>query len=171
MVDRRSLPALGHGGCFDVAGVVVGVEEVRFVLPDGVGKRGAVDAGRERGYMVEGVAGNYARQFWGCRLAAPAPFCLWWPSFRGNLWFGGSSLRRGKGSRIGAAAVRALGPCHEFHFRDPGGIFLATRGVSSGMLVGDVVHLLLTAAVSTGVWLRSPRPHAAGLRGIFGFPL
>ena len=32
-----------------------------------------------------------------------------------------------------------------------GGIFLATRGVSSGMLVGDVVHLLLTAAVSTGV--------------------
>ena len=63
MVDRRSLPALGHGGCFDVAGVVVGVEEVRFVLPDGVGKRGAVDAERERGYMVEGVVGNYARQF------------------------------------------------------------------------------------------------------------
>ena len=54
MVDRRSLPTLGHGGCFDVVGVVVGVEEVRFVLPDGVGKRGAVDAGRERGYMVGG---------------------------------------------------------------------------------------------------------------------
>ena len=52
-----------------------------------------------------------------------------------------------------------------------GGIFLAARGVSSGMLVGDVVHLLLTAAISTGVWLRSPRPRAAGLRGIFGFPL
>ena len=52
-----------------------------------------------------------------------------------------------------------------------GGIFLATRGVSSGMLVGDVVHLLLTAAVSTGVWLRSPRPRAAGLWSIFGFPL
>ena len=44
-----------------------------------------------------------------------------------------------------------------------GGIFLATRGVSSGMLVGDVVHLLLVAAVSTGVWLRRPRPRAAGL--------
>ena len=121
--------------------------------------------------MVEGVAGNYARQFWDCRLAAPAPFCLWWPSFRGSLWFGGRSLRRGKGSRTGAAAARALGPCHEFHFRGPGGIFLATRGVSSGMLVGDVVHLLLTAAISTGVWLRSPRPRAAGLRGIFGLPL
>jgi hypothetical protein len=32
-----------------------------------------------------------------------------------------------------------------------GGIFLATRGFSSGMLVGDVVHLLLTAAIATGV--------------------
>ena len=146
--------------------------EVRFVLPDGVGKRGAVDAERERGYMVEGVAGNYARQFWDCRLAAPAPFCLWLPSFRGSLWFGGRSLRRGKGSRIGAAAVRTLGPCHEFHFRGPGGVFLATRGVSSGMLVGDVVHLLLTAAVSTGVWLWRPCPRAAGLRSLtVGFPL
>jgi hypothetical protein len=52
-----------------------------------------------------------------------------------------------------------------------GGIFLAARGVSSGVLVGDVVHLLLTAAVSTGVWLRSPRPRAARLWSIFGFPL
>ena len=52
-----------------------------------------------------------------------------------------------------------------------GGIFLATRGVSSRLLVGDVVHLLLTAAISTGVWLRSPRPCAAGLRGIFGLSL
>ena len=52
-----------------------------------------------------------------------------------------------------------------------GGIFLATRGVSSRLLVCDVVHLLLTAAISTGVWLRSPRPCAAGLRGILGLPL
>jgi hypothetical protein len=52
-----------------------------------------------------------------------------------------------------------------------GGIFLAARGVSSGMLVGDVVHLLLAAAVSTGVWLRSPCPRAAGLWGIFWLPL
>ena len=122
MADRRSLPVLERGGCFDVAGVVVGVEEVRFVLPDGVGKRGAVDAGRERGYMVEEVAGNCARQFWGCRLAAPVPFCLWWPSFRGSLWFGGRSLRREKGNRIGAAAVApALDPCREFRFRGPEG--------------------------------------------------
>ena len=52
-----------------------------------------------------------------------------------------------------------------------GGILLAARGVSSGVLVGDVVHLLLIAAVSTGVWLRSPRPRAAGLWSIFGLPL
>ena len=52
-----------------------------------------------------------------------------------------------------------------------GGIFLAARGVSSGVLVGDVVHLLLIAAVPTGVWLRSPRPRAARLWSVFGFPL
>ena len=129
MADRQSLPALEHGGCFDVVGVVVGVGEVRFVLPDGVGKRGAVDAERERGYMVEGVAGNYARQFWDCRLAAPAPFCLWWPSSRGSLWSGGRSLRRGKGNRIGAAAVApALDPCREFRFRGPEGDSLGGEG-------------------------------------------
>src|SRR5688500_19403842 len=43
------------------------------------------------------------------------------------------------------------------------GIFLATRGVNSRLLVGDVVHLRLTAAISTRVWLRGPRPRAAGL--------
>src|SRR5688572_11258875 len=162
MVDRRSLLALGHGGCFGVAGVVVGVEEVRFVLPDDVGKRGAVDAERERGHMVEGVAGNYARQFWDCRLAAPSPFCLWWPSSRGSLWSGGRSLRRGKGNRTGAAAAApALDPCREFHFRGPGGDIPGGEGVSSRLLVDDVVDLLLTAAVSTGVWLRSPCPRAA----------
>jgi hypothetical protein len=52
-----------------------------------------------------------------------------------------------------------------------GGIFLAVRGLTSGVLVGDVVHLLLIVAVPTGVWLRSPCPRAAGLWSIFGFPL
>jgi hypothetical protein len=32
-----------------------------------------------------------------------------------------------------------------------GGIILAARGLTSGVLVGDVVYLLLTAAVPTGV--------------------
>jgi hypothetical protein len=52
-----------------------------------------------------------------------------------------------------------------------GGILLATRGVSNGVLVGDIVHLLLIATVPTGVRLRSPRPRAAGLWGIFWLPL
>jgi hypothetical protein len=76
-----------------------------------------------------------------------------------------------KDNRIGAAAARVPGPYREFHFRGPGGIFLAARGITSGVLVGNVVHLLLIAAVSTGVWLRSSRPRAAGLWSIFGFPL
>jgi hypothetical protein len=52
-----------------------------------------------------------------------------------------------------------------------GGILLAARGFASGVLVGDVVHLLLIAAILTGVCLRRPRPHAAGLRRVFRFPL
>jgi hypothetical protein len=32
-----------------------------------------------------------------------------------------------------------------------GGIILAARGLTSGVLVGDVVHLLLTAVVPVGV--------------------
>jgi hypothetical protein len=52
-----------------------------------------------------------------------------------------------------------------------GGILLAARGITSGVLVGDVVHLLLVVAFSARVWLRSPRPCAAGLWGIFGLSL
>jgi hypothetical protein len=48
---------------------------------------------------------------------------------------------------------------------------LSARGLASGVLVGNVVHLLLIAAVPTGVWLRRPRPRAAGLWSVFGFPL
>jgi hypothetical protein len=52
-----------------------------------------------------------------------------------------------------------------------GGILLAARGLTSGGLVGDIVHLLLITAVSAGVCLRGPRLSAAGLRGVFGLPL
>jgi hypothetical protein len=147
------------------------VGEVRFVLPDGVGKRGAVDAERGRGYMVEGVADKCVRRPLGCRPVAPVPSCLWWPLFLGSLLFDGRSLRRGRDSRIGAAAARVPGPYREFHLRGPGGILLAARGITSGVLVGDVVHLLLVTAVSAGVRLWSPRPRAAGLWSIFGLSL
>jgi hypothetical protein len=52
-----------------------------------------------------------------------------------------------------------------------GEILLAARGLTSGGLVGDVVHLLLIAAIPAGVYLRGPRPSAAGLRRVFGLPL
>jgi hypothetical protein len=52
-----------------------------------------------------------------------------------------------------------------------GGILLAARGLANGVLVGDVVYLLLTAVVPTGVCLRRPRPRMAGLRRVFGFSL
>jgi hypothetical protein len=99
------------------------------------------------------------------------PSCLWWPSSLGSLWFDGRSLRRETGSKIGAAVAHVPGPVREFRFRGPGGIILAARGLTSGVLVGNVVHLLLIAAVPTGVWLRSPRPRAAGLWSVFVFPL
>jgi hypothetical protein len=52
-----------------------------------------------------------------------------------------------------------------------GATILVARGLTSGVLVGDVVHLLLTAAVPTGVQRRRSRPRSAGLRRVFGFPL
>jgi hypothetical protein len=64
---------------------------------------------------------------------------------------GAHSLRRETSSKIGAAVALVLGPDHEFHCRGPGGIILAARGLTSGVLVGDVMYLLLTAAVPTGV--------------------
>ena len=48
---------------------------------------------------------------------------------------------------------------------------MTARGLAGGVLVGDVVHLLLIAAVPTGVCLRGPCPCAAGLRRVFGLPL
>jgi hypothetical protein len=53
----------GGGGFFAVAGGGGGGGEARFVPPGGVGMRGAAEAERGRGCMVEGVAGMRARQF------------------------------------------------------------------------------------------------------------
>jgi hypothetical protein len=124
------------------------VGEVRFVLPDGVGKRGAVDAERGRGYMVEGVPDKCVRRPLGCRPVAPMPSCLWWPSFLGSLLFGGCSLRRGRDSRIGAAAARVPGPYREFHLRGPGG-YSWRRGASPA---GCWLAMLCTCC-----WLRPSR--------------
>jgi hypothetical protein len=90
-------------------------------------------------------------QLLGCRLVAPETSCLWWPSFPGSPLLGAHSLCREINSKICAAVAPVLGPNHEFHCRGPGGIILAARGLTSGVLVGNVMHLLLTAAVPTGV--------------------
>jgi hypothetical protein len=110
-----------------------------------------VDVERGRGCMVVGVVDMCARQPLGCRLVAPETSYPWWPSFPGSPSLGARSLRCEIGSRICAAAAPVLGPDHEFHFRGPEGIILAARGLTSGVLVGDVMYLLLTAVVSTGV--------------------
>jgi hypothetical protein len=84
-------------------------------------------------------------------MVAPETSCPWWPLFPGIPSLGARSLRRETGSKICAAAAPVLGPDHEFHCRGPGGIILAARGLTSGVLVGNVMLLLLIATVPTGV--------------------
>jgi hypothetical protein len=93
----------------------------------------------------------YGRQLLGCRRVVPGTSCPWWPSFPGSPLLGARSLRRETGSKICAAATPVLGPDHTCHCRGPGGIILMARGLASGVLVGNIVHLLLTAAILTGV--------------------
>jgi hypothetical protein len=90
-----------------------------------------------------------ARQPLGYRLVAPETSCPWWPSFPGSPSLGARSLRRETCSKICAAPV--LGPDHGCHCRGPGGIILTARGLTSGVLVGNVMHLLLTMVVPAGV--------------------
>jgi hypothetical protein len=52
-----------------------------------------------------------------------------------------------------------------------GGIILTARGLAGGGLIGDVMHLLLIATVTTGVWLWRSCPCASGLWRVLGFPL
>jgi hypothetical protein len=91
------------------------------------------------------------RQLLGCRLVVPDTSCPWWPSFPGSPSLGARSLRHETGSKICAATAPVLGPDHECHCRGPRGIILMARGLAGGVLVGNVMHLLLTAAVPTGV--------------------
>jgi hypothetical protein len=51
------------------------------------------------------------------------------------------------------------------------GVLLATSCVSSGMLVGNGVHLLLVAVCPAGFGLRRSDPFSARLWGVLGLPL
>jgi hypothetical protein len=140
------------GGCLADAGAEVEVGVVRLVPPGDVGMRGWVDAGRGRGCMVVGGGVDMcARQLLGCQRVVPETSCPWWPSFSGNPSLGARSLRRETGNKICAVAAPVLGPDHACHCRGPGGIILTARGLAGGVLVGNIMHLLLTAAVPTGV--------------------
>jgi hypothetical protein len=110
-----------------------------------------VDVERGHGCMVVGDVDMCVRQLLGCRLVAPETSCPSWPSFPGSPSLDARSLCRETDSKICAVVAPVLGLDHKFHCRGPGGIILPARGLTSGVLVGDVMHLLLTAAVPTGV--------------------
>jgi hypothetical protein len=56
-------------------------------------------------------------------------------------------LRHETGSNIYVVAALVPGPGHACHCCGPRGIILTASGLAGGVLVGDVVHLLLTATV------------------------
>jgi hypothetical protein len=147
------------------------VGEVRFVPPGGVGMRGAVDAERGRGCMAEGLlicVSDNSRVVGWLRPCHPVSGGLrfWAVSCRVDAVF--AVEQAVKSARL---LRTSLAPTTSSVFVALGGILLAARGLASGVLVGDVVHLLLIAAVPTGVCLRGPRPRVAGLWSVFGFPL
>jgi hypothetical protein len=101
--------------------------------------------------VVVGGVDMCARQPVGCRLVASETSYPWWPSFSGNHSLGARSLRRGRGTKICVAVAPVLGPDHGCHCRSPRGIILTARGLTCGVLVGNVMDLLFTAVVPTGV--------------------
>jgi hypothetical protein len=52
-----------------------------------------------------------------------------------------------------------------------GRVFLMASSFSGWVLIGYVVHLLVTAAVTSGVWLRRLGLGSAGLWGVLRLPL
>jgi hypothetical protein len=153
MAYRRSLPASALVGDFGGvglgdAGAEAGVEGL--VLPDDADMRGWMGAGYGCCCMVGG-GDMCARQLFDCWLVVPETFCLWWPLFLGNPLLGVCSLHYEINSKICTVAVPIPGPGLACHCRGPGGIFLTASGLAGGVLVGYVVHLLLTAAVPSGV--------------------
>jgi hypothetical protein len=172
MVAWRSLPAWVLGGGYGV--VDLGDAEAEVVepaLPDGAGMRGWVDAGRARCCKVVGGGGMCVRRPSSCRLVVIWTSCPWWPLFLGNLLLGACSPRHEIDSRICVAAASVLGLSLWCHYYGLGGIFRTASSFSGCVLICYVVHLLLTAAVPPGVWLRRRGPGSAGLRRVLRLPL
>jgi hypothetical protein len=102
-------------------------------------------------WFVGGGGDIYARQLFGCRLVVLETSCPWWPLFPGNPLLGVRNPRHETGSNICAVVAPVPGPNLACHCRGPRGIFLTASGLTNGVLVGYVVHLLLTAAVPSEV--------------------
>jgi hypothetical protein len=123
-----------------------------LVLPDGADMRGWVGAGYGRCCMVVDGGGDMCvRQLSGCQLVVPETFCPWWPLFPGSPLLGVRSLHRETNSKICVVVAPVPGPGLACHYRGPEGIFLTANSFAGRMLVGYVVHLLLVAAVPSGV--------------------
>jgi hypothetical protein len=84
-------------------------------------------------------------------MVVPKTFYPWWPLFPGNPLLDVRSLHHETGSNICVVVAPVLGPGLACHCRGPGGIVLTASGFAGGVLVGYVLHLLLTAAVPSGV--------------------
>jgi hypothetical protein len=136
----------------DLVDEEAGARMVQLIPPDGAGMRGWVDVGCGRLCMVVGGGGDMCvRQPTGCQLVALETSCPWWPLFPGNPLLGVCNPRHGTGSNICAVVAPVPGLGLACHCRGPRGIFLTASGLAGGVLVGYVVHLLLTASVSSGV--------------------
>jgi hypothetical protein len=153
MVVQRSLPAWVLGGGYGVVDLGdAEAEVVELALPDGAGTRGWVDDGRACCCKVVVVGGGMCvRRPSGCRLVVLWTSCPWWPLFLDNLLLGERSLCHETDNRIYAAAASVLGLSLWCHYRGLGGIFLTASSFSGWVLIGYVVHLLLTVAVPPGV--------------------
>jgi hypothetical protein len=151
VVVEEGLGSLGVAGTY---GFVGGCEIVHCAIVAG----GIVGGGR----CVQRLVGCQLVDFW--------PSCLWWLWFQGSPWWAARNLHREKAvepsrlwdstftSAFGVAATTLL--C---------GVLLATRSVSSLLLIGNGVHLGLVTVWLAGVGLRRSNPCPTGLRGVLGF--
>jgi hypothetical protein len=142
--------AWGDFGGVGSVDVKAGVGVVQLIPPDGADMRGWVDVGCGRCCMVVGGGVDMcARQLSDCRLVVLQTSCPWWPLFPGNPLLGVRNPRHETGSNICTVAAPVPDSGLACHYRGPGGDI--PSGLAGGVLVGYVVHLLLTAAVPSGV--------------------
>jgi hypothetical protein len=149
----------GGGGSYDLYFLVVLVCVVRWMRSGGVDvwRRGLLICARENSRVVDWLCPCHpvsgGLRLWAVSGLVGAVFAV-------EQAVKSTRLLRTSSAPTASSVAAALK-----------GIFLTARGLTSGVLVGDVVHLLLIATVPTLVWLRRPRPRAAGLWSVFGFPL